>query len=128
MSGNRYFLDTNAIVQLLAGNPDVLNILSKASYIAISVICELEFLAFPGLTENDRRLFDSFAKRVEVIDLCSSDSELKDRILAFRSGRKLKLPDAIIAASASVHACVLLTADKRLQKVPGLPVRIYRPA
>ena len=76
MSGNRYFLDTNAIVQLLAGNPDVIDILSGASYIAISVICELEFLSFP----------------------------------------------------ASAHACVLLTADKRLQKVSGLPVRTYRPA
>jgi predicted nucleic acid-binding protein len=89
MSGNRYFLDTKAIVQLLAGNPDVIDILSGASYIAISVICELEFLSFPELTENDRRLFEAFAKRVEVIDLCSSDSGLKDRVLAFRSERRL---------------------------------------
>jgi len=38
MNGNRYFLDTNAIIQLLAGNSDVTDILSDASYIAISVL------------------------------------------------------------------------------------------
>jgi predicted nucleic acid-binding protein len=45
MSGRRYFLDTNAIVQLLSGNHSLLTTLAGAAYVATSVICELEFLS-----------------------------------------------------------------------------------
>lgn len=49
MNGRRYFLDTNAIVQVLAGNRELLALLSDAEYVATSIICELEFLT-PILT------------------------------------------------------------------------------
>ena len=55
MNGRRYFLDTNAIVQLLSGNPSILETISEAEYIATSVICEVEFFSFSGLTEEDRK-------------------------------------------------------------------------
>lgn len=126
MNGKRYFLDTNAIVQLLAGNPDVADILRNASGVLTSVICELEFLAFPKLSKQDKRLFGEFMKRVTVVDVCSSDSALKERLLEFRATRRLKLPDAIIAASASVHQCTLLTADSQLLNIEGVPARQYR--
>ena len=127
MNGKRYFLDTNAIVQLLAGNPDVADILRGASSVLTSVICELEFLAFPKLSRQDKRLFGEFMKRVTVVDVCSSDSALKERLLEFRATRRLKLPDAIIVASASVHQCTLLTADGQLLNIEGVPARQYRP-
>lgn len=127
MNGKRYFLDTNAIVQLLAGNPDVADILRGASSVLTSVICELEFLAFPKLSKQDKRLFGEFMKRVNVVDVCSSDSALKERLLEFRATRRLKLPDAIIAASASVHQCTLLTADSQLLNIEGVSARQYRP-
>lgn len=40
MNGRRYFLDTNAIVALLAGNRMLLELLNQADYVATSVICE----------------------------------------------------------------------------------------
>ncbi len=126
MNGKRYFLDTNAIVQLLSGNRDLLNILSDAVYIATSIICELEFLSFPGLSEEDRLLFQRFLARVDVVDLCSGDDLLKRQVLELRAEKKLKLPDAVIAASAAVHKCTLLTADSQLLKTPSLMVRGYQ--
>ena len=127
MNGKRYFLDTNAIVQLLAGNPDVADILQDASHIFTAVICELEFLAFPKLSQQDKRLLGEFIKRVTVIDVCSSDRRLKEKLLEFRATRKLKFPDAIIAASASVHQCTLLTADSQLLKIEGVSTQQYHP-
>jgi tRNA(fMet)-specific endonuclease VapC len=126
MNGKRYFLDTNAIVQLLSGNRDLLNILSDAVYVATSVICELEFLSFPGLSKDDQLLFQKFLARVDVVDLCSGDDLLKEKVLALRAEKKLKLPDAVIAASSAVHACILLTADSQLLKTTSLMVRGYQ--
>ena len=81
MSGNRYFLDTNAIVSLLAGDLVVLELLNGADLVSISVICELEFLSFPKLWEEDRLLFHQFKERVQVVDLLSEDESLKNQIL-----------------------------------------------
>ena len=126
MNGKRFFLDTNAVVQLLSGNTELLNTLEGAAYVATSVICELEFLSFPGLSEKDKQLFQSFLTRISVIDVCTGDVQLKERIQDLRREKMLKLPDAVIAASAAVHACLLVTADKHLLKLPGLAVQGYR--
>jgi hypothetical protein len=126
MNGKRFFLDTNAVVQLLSGNQELLDTLARAAYVATSVICELEFLSFPGLSEKDRRLFQSLLARITVIDVCTGDVRLKEYVQAFRAEKKLKLPDAVIAASATVNDCTLVTADKQLLKTPGLQVKEYR--
>jgi len=125
MNGRRFFLDTNAIVQLLSGNQSILETLSDAEYIATSVICELEFFSFSGLPEEDRSLFVEFARKIEIIDLSSSDTNLKTEICNLRLKKELKLPDAIIAATSVVNKCILLTADKKLLKVPDIEALNY---
>ena len=60
MSGDRYLLDTNAIVALLQGNSQLVQLLKNADWIGISVISQIEFLPFSGLTQPDRQLFRSF--------------------------------------------------------------------
>lgn len=123
MSGKRYFLDTNAIIQMLAGSRELLELLNQAEYVATSVICELEYLAFPDLSDEDKILFEQFSEQVEVTDLCSGDIQLKKLILALRSEKKLKLPDAIIAASAMQKDCTLITADDKLLKHSGIKTK-----
>ena len=125
MNGSRYFLDTNAMVQILAGNRELLVLLADAEYVATSIICELEFLSFPTLPEKDALLFQQFIKRSEMVDLASGDLALKNRILEIRSARKLKLPDAIILASSSISRCTLVTADRQLLNMKEFDVQGY---
>ena len=125
MNGRRYFLDTNAIVQILEGNQELLALLSGAEYVATSVVCELEFLSFPLLQEEDVALFRLFIKRIEMIDLISGNEMLKNKILEIRSSRKVKLPDAIIAASSLTTGCTLITADRQLLNMEGLDSKSY---
>jgi predicted nucleic acid-binding protein len=54
MSGKRYFFDTNAIVALLKGHPEVVGLAHQADFIAISVISRLEFFAFSALSQHDK--------------------------------------------------------------------------
>ena len=122
MNGNRYLLDTNAIVALLQKDASLIKLLQNAEWIGISVISQLEFLVFTGLTEADKQLFQQFLQRVEVVDLSSQNSFLIDRVILVRQQYRLKLPDAIIAAMAIQHSAKLVTRDVQLNRVAELTV------
>jgi tRNA(fMet)-specific endonuclease VapC len=76
MSGNRYVLDTNAIVALLQGNLQLVELLKDADWLGVSIISQIEFLVFPGLTKDDRQIFEQFLQRVEVLGLGAMDAIL----------------------------------------------------
>jgi tRNA(fMet)-specific endonuclease VapC len=122
MSGKRYVLDTNAIVALLQGNSQITQLLQDANWVGISVISQIEFLAFSGLSEADRQLFQQFLQRVECAGLVANDSMLIEKIIQIRQQYRLKLPDAIIAAVAIQNSADLVTADSEFTKVSLLTV------
>ena len=117
MNGHRYFLDTNAIIQLLKGNDSIHILLKNADFIACSIISELEYLSFRNLSKNDIELFEKFLDRIDVVDLQHSQSELKLMIVEIRKNKKLKLPDAIIMATSKFLKCRLVTADTQLSDI-----------
>ncbi|MBP0030792.1 PIN domain-containing protein [Roseofilum sp. Guam] len=122
MNGNRYLLDTNAIIALLQGNPQLIQLLQNASWIGISIVSQIEFLVFSGLTERDRQLFHQFLQRVNIVGLSSKDTGLIAEIVKIRQLYRLKLPDAAIAAMAIHHSASLVTADREFTKVNSLNV------
>ncbi|MFM7426526.1 MAG: type II toxin-antitoxin system VapC family toxin [Elainella sp.] len=122
MSGKRYVLDTNAIVALLRGDSTLIQLLQEAEWIGISVISQIEFLVFVGLTESDRQLFQRFLIRVHVIGLSREDTELIEQIIELRQQYRLKLPDAIIGAITLHNSASLITADQAFSKITHLTV------
>lgn len=120
MNGNRYLLDTNAIAAVLQGNKPLLRRLSNADWIGISVISQIEILAFAGLTDADRDLFEQFKQRVTVVGLDAKDEESIRLIVRLRQQYHLKIPDAIIAATAIKEMASLLTGDSQLKSVPDV--------
>ncbi|MFZ4666020.1 MAG: type II toxin-antitoxin system VapC family toxin [Prochlorotrichaceae cyanobacterium] len=122
MSGNRYLLDTNAIVALLQGNKRIIQLLLNANWIGISIISQIEFLVFSELTESDRQLFQQFLKRVEVLGLTIGDAALIDQIIEVRQQYRLKLPDAIIASMTTQNSASLVTADQAFARINNLRV------
>ncbi|MBA3924587.1 MAG: type II toxin-antitoxin system VapC family toxin [Nostocaceae cyanobacterium] len=122
MSGNRYVLDTNAIVALLQGNSQLIQLLQNSNWIGVSVISQIEFLAFSGLSQDDCLLFQQFIQRVEVIGLTGDDALLIEKIIEIRQQYRLKLPDAVIAAMAIRNSASLVTADQEFAKVTILTI------
>jgi len=123
MSGNRYVLDTNAIAALLQGNIQLVELLKDADWIGVSVISQIEFLVFPGLTQDNRQIFEQFLQRVEVLGLTAIDTVLIQKIIEIRQQHRLKLPDAVIAAMAIQNSASLVTADREFAKVTSLADR-----
>jgi tRNA(fMet)-specific endonuclease VapC len=122
MSGNFYFLDTNAIIALLQGNKQIYEYLQDAQWIGISIISQIEFLAFPNLPENDKEIFRQFLSRVNVIDLSSNQTDIIDLTIKLRQKYNLKLPDAVIAATAIQHNAKLITSDDHFAKIKELNI------
>ncbi len=120
MSGNRYALDTNAIVALLQGNAQLTQLLQNASWIGVSVISQIEFMVFSGLSQADLQIFQQFLERVEIIGLEANDRALIEKIIDIRQQYRLKLPDAVIAAMAIQNSASLVTADQEFAKVTDL--------
>jgi tRNA(fMet)-specific endonuclease VapC len=122
MSGERYLLDTNAIVALLQGNSQLIKLLEHANWIGISVISQIEFLAFSGLSQGDRQLFRQFLQRVNVVGLRAGDTVLIEKIIEIRQQHRLKLPDAVIAAVTIQNSASLVTADQEFVQMANLTV------
>ena len=95
--------------------------LEAAAYVGISVITYLEFLAFDGLSDGERNSFKLFCSRVEIVPLVHDD-ELSDKTLMLRSKHRLKLPDAIIGATALCRKAVIITNDSHFSGISSLTV------
>jgi len=111
---NRFLLDTNAVIALLGGNNQLNDTLTDAKWVGISIITKLEFLSFPGITKADVDLFSAFESRVEVIDITNAQMGLLKDVVRLKKTARIKLPDAIIVASAIANKALLITADMLL--------------
>ena len=125
MNGKRYLLDTNAVIQLLAGNPSLIKMVEDSDFLAISVISKLEFLSYPDLTEDEKNAFSELLEDLTVFDLMASDSALMQEAVAMRIDGGLKLPDAVIAATALVNGCEVITNDAHFAQQKRVQARTY---
>lgn len=118
MSGIKYLLDTNFILGLLKATPEVAALVAGRTILAAecgySAITRMELLGFAGLTESEDVLI---RQRLSQLTYCPVVSGIEDFAIALRRARQIKLPDAIIAATANYHSAELLTLDMRLDAV-----------
>jgi len=112
--GLRRLLDTNVVLYHLGGR--LVEPLGPAEYF-VSVITELELLSYPGIdTESEGRI-RAFLLDVTILPL---DSAVCERTISLRRVHHLKLPDAVIAATAQAAGAELITNDATLLKLPGV--------
>ena len=114
MNAERFVIDTNIFI--LLSNDLLANPLPHGEF-SCSVITEMELLSFSFMTPSDEALIRAMLSNVVIYGI---DEKLKEEAIRLRRRSRLKLPDAIIAATAICHQAVLLTNDTELQNVLGL--------
>jgi predicted nucleic acid-binding protein len=118
MAEPRFLLDTNVIIGLLSGDADCTALMQSANCglaeMAVSQITRMELLGFTGMGVTEEQAVQSLLAAVHVILL---DEAIESRTIALRRQHKIKLPDAIIAATAASRGLVLLSMDKALNKI-----------
>lgn len=116
MSGISVFADTNLIIYLLDGNEQVAQLLQDRT-VCLSFVTELELLSKSDLSEAETERIQTFLASCVILDFFPS---LKETIIQLRKTHRLKLPDAIVAATALSVGLPLLSADKIFTRIPEL--------
>lgn len=113
MTTDRFLVDTNIFILLF--NHRLAEPLPPGE-LACSVITEMELLSFPSMTRPEE---ESIREMLAGLKVYGIDKEVKEEAIRLRRASRLKLPDAIIVATAICHHAILLTNDAELRKVPG---------
>ncbi|MCG8480315.1 MAG: type II toxin-antitoxin system VapC family toxin [Spirochaetales bacterium] len=104
----RALFDTNVLIDYLHGVEAAKVELARFEDCAISTITWIEVMV--GVRPEDDRTVRAFLRRFSLIPLRETMAEIAVRI---RKERRIKLPDAIIAASAASEDRLLVTRNTR---------------
>lgn len=117
-----YLIDTNIIIYYLEGEQSAVSFLcAHRGKLAISPITWMETLSY-SLSADEEQIVRAFLKEFRLIEFSSPVMELSVEI---RRMKKMKLPDAIIAASAVHHDLILVTRNTKDFK--GTAVKTLNP-
>ena len=119
-----YLLDTNAVINYLDASLPVagmhlLNTIVDQEPMA-SIVTKIETLGYAFKSVEEQAIMETFINGSTILHL---NDEIVDKTIALRKSKKMKLPDAIIAATALVYNLVVIlrnTAD--FKNIPGLQV------
>jgi predicted nucleic acid-binding protein len=121
MNGYRFLADTNILIMLVEGNERVAELL-EGGQVFTSFVSELELLSESGLLTKQIKKLELLLNDCTVIDI---NPAIKSTTISIRQRHKVKLPDAIIAATAITLDLPLVTADKGFKKIDGLTLILF---
>jgi predicted nucleic acid-binding protein len=111
--GIKYLWDTNTVIYYLQQQfslpaEKLIDDILRDSGPSISVITEIELLCWAKPTERDLQVLHNFINDAQVFEL---EKDIKLKTAELRKSYKIKLPDAIIAATALSYNLTLLTRN-----------------
>ena len=116
MSGISVMIDTNIAIALLNGDEKLAGMFDGKD-VRISFITELELLCKPGLKISEKKDIQSFIDDCTILNINSS---IKEITISIRQSNKIKLPDAIIAATCIYWNLPFFTRDDDFKSIKGL--------
>lgn len=123
MSGNKILIDTNIALYLFKGDKELGSTLQDAEAY-VSFISELELLGYKEITTQEQLWIEMFLEECAIIHINAGIKEITKQL---RRKHKLKLPDAIVAATAIFLGIPLLSADKHFDGIDDLTFVRYEP-
>ena len=122
MNGNKFLADTNTFIYLLNRHP-VLEPLLDGEWF-FSFIPEIELLGKPGISNQEikevKGLLAVCTKALHVDAINELTIQLKQQY-------KIKLPDALIAATAIYQQLPIITFDKGFIKINEIDLVLLEP-
>ena len=120
-----YTLDTNAIIYYLKEDegvvPVIQDIFGRNAQVYVSTITETELFSFSFLSDEEAVQINDLLRTVSLIPL---DSQIARIAGTLRRTYGVKIPDAVIAATALFTGSTLLTRNTRdFKKIPPLSVQ-----
>jgi len=108
--GQKYLIDTNVLIDAQMGHLSEKGLIFLADVInenfIISFITLIEYLGYKDISKSSEE-FIALAETIEV------DKAIIKNCIDLRKNYKIKLPDAIIAATALAHNLILMTSNEK---------------
>jgi predicted nucleic acid-binding protein len=117
----KVLFDTPILIDYLNGIPDAAKEIGRYPEKAISLITWMEVMA--GATAQDEQVIRAFLSQFELLPV---DDGVSAEAVAIRRTRKIKLPDAIILATARTTGRLLITRNTK-DFPAGLDVDVRMP-
>lgn len=115
MNGVKFLLDTNYLIGLLKQQEEVIEVVSDRAIeiqaCAYSFVTRIELLGFPSITTQE---IEGIDRTLAQMHYAALTREIEDGAISLRRNYRLKMPDAIIAATAKCLKLELLTLDQQL--------------
>ena len=123
----KHVLDTNTLIYHLQGLKPWIDFIDglRPVNVLVSVITRMELLAWNDLTSEGERKVRSF---LDTLNIASLSSAIETEAILLRRKARLKLPDAIVAATAVVFDAVLVTNDKAVAALNWPNLKVINPA
>jgi predicted nucleic acid-binding protein len=111
MYNEYYLLDTNILIYHTKGESEIRSFLKNISLngeLNISIITKIEFLGWNKHTPDGLKKCKRLIQNTRVF---SVNEGVADKAIEIRQGKKIKLPDAVIAATALLNNLTLVTRN-----------------
>jgi predicted nucleic acid-binding protein len=121
--GMNMLVDSNVIIDYVSNripekSAKQLDIYFNSNF-SVSIISKIEVLGFKT-QEYELKQLESFIQLSSIVYI---DEAVADKTIEIRRMKRIKLPDAIIAATALVQNCILLSHNTTdFNKIEGLQV------
>lgn len=107
--GKGYLIDSNAVIDFLEKSlPETGHKFLAGIPPVISIVSFIEILSGKNKTEGEKKQLDIFAELSEIIYL---DKNIALKAIDLRVKYRMKLPDAVIAATALSNDLILITRN-----------------
>ena len=101
-------LDSNILIYAANQQMPEIEAMVTSAENAVASVVQIEVYGFPGLKADEKAALDVLFRRLTIQPL---DTVVIERAITLRQQRKMKLADAIIAATALVHDLPLVTRN-----------------
>lgn len=113
MNGVELVVDTNVLINLAEGKPG-LDQYVNGNRLYVSSITEIELLGWYKITKEQVAFFTLLLSDCKIVGL---KSEVKKLAIGLKQKQKVRLPDAIIAATSLYLDLPLVTYDSGFEKI-----------
>ena len=111
MSTTEYLIDTNILIYHTEGSEVVSNIIREAlarKAFNVSVLTKIEFL---GWEKHSPEGFEKCSRLIKLSNVYLIDDDIAEKTIELKRRVKIKLADAVIAATALVNNFKLVTRN-----------------
>jgi predicted nucleic acid-binding protein len=108
MNGNRLLIDTNILIYLSKKELSIDDFAGESDVLYLSVISYMEAKGYPFINKQEESIIDKLCENLIKVHLSEN---IIETVVSLRKQNKIKLPDAIILASAIEHNLKLITRN-----------------